>query len=158
MTLFLNWFGLAPRSVLVVALSVLVTLVVGTSGKGASPSLAAFVGAYIASEAGSTEHLDVELVEGHLLLAWRLPDENRKHCWIARRSDGGLVAVNGVAADYRQPNPSLRFATDLYGDLTLESGGIIDVEHNTGDPNTITHWRRVSRTPNTAVITQVCGQ
>jgi hypothetical protein len=142
-----------PSHVGKTAPALLLTVVVSTLATAAHPTpppLSAYVGTY---DVGA-DQLDAGLVSGHLLVVVHGRNWGR-HCWINRAVGSGLMAVNGVEADYAK-HPSGAFPTDFFGQLSLEHGGIADVESNPGGPNETIHWRRVSSKPNIKLIDQVC--
>jgi hypothetical protein len=121
-----------------------------TAASPMPPPLSAYVGSY---EAGA-DRLEVGLVSGHILMV--VHGRNRgRHCWITRADGSGLMAVNGVEADYSK-EPLGLFPTDLYGQLSLDHSGITDIESNPSDSDETIHWRRVSSRPDMKLIDRAC--
>jgi hypothetical protein len=130
--------------------------VLGATTASTGGSLSAYTGSYVSHESNHTYRLDVALMSGQLLFVSREPSAHFAQCWIAHQHGKGLIAINGVASDYRKYSPG-PFPTDFYGDLSIEPSGILDVEHNPGQPAGVTHWKRISRTPDGAIVDRVCG-
>lgn len=137
--------------------SVLITSMAGgAAGDSTVAVLSAFVGSYTAHGSNHTYRLDAALISGHLLFVSRDLSDHSAQCWIANPRGKKLMAINGVASDFRK-YPSGPFPTDLYGVLSIEPSGILDVEYNPGAPAGVTHWKRISRSPDDAIVKRVCG-